>query len=442
MVLRSKIKSFPQAPLADAREAVGLITPLEKVALINLGCARNLVDAENLLGQLSVQRAVLSDLNTAHTVIVNTCAFIADAQKETIDTILELVDLKRQKKIKRIIIIGCFSQRYSHLFQKEFPDVDHVFGIRSLKPQEKTTRKILTPASYAYLKICESCYNHCSFCVIPKIKGRFASRVIADIVREAKILDAQGFKEVDLIGQDIAAYGMDCYGHKSLDKLLRALLQATKNIRWFRLLYAFPKHITHELLSTIAQNERICQYIDVPFQHINDRILSSMNRHFSKKQTLSLIDKIRRMLPSAALRTAFIVGYPGETDKMFQELCDFVRHVQFDRVGVFMYSVQEGTSASKIPHQTPDKVKQERYNTLMRLQQEISKKKLKRLVGQTLQILIDKKKDKNVFLGRSQYDAPDVDGIVIVESKKALAVSDMIRAKITASREYDLLAKY
>jgi len=441
MVLKSKTNPSSRAP-ADARAVFHLISPQERVALINLGCARNLVDAEIILGRLSAQGATLSRLQDAHTVIVNTCAFIADAKKETIDTILALIDLKRKRKIRRIIVVGCFSQRYVDIFHQEFPDVDHVFGVLSLRPQGHLARKILTPSSYAYLKICESCYNQCSFCAIPQIKGRFRSRAVSDIVQEAKILERQGFKELNVIGQDITAYGMDIYRYKSLVKLLSALLKRTKDIRWFRLLYAFPRHITDELLSFMANEERICKYIDVPFQHINDRLLTSMNRHFSKAQTMGLVSKILKVIPSGSLRTAFIVGYPGETEKIFNELYAFVRDVRFDRLGVFMYSPEEGTPAAKIPYQIPGKVKQERYNRLMRLQQEISREKLKSFVGQKLEVLIDEKKSGNIFVGRSQYDAPEVDGVVIVESRKSLAAGAMIPVTITKSREYDLLATY
>ncbi|MCX5680720.1 MAG: radical SAM protein [Candidatus Omnitrophica bacterium] len=301
----------------------------ERVSLINLGCARNLVDSEMILGALKERGIAIVNIENADTVIVNTCAFVADAKEETIDTLLALINLKKQKEIKTIIAMGCFTQRYAKIFKKEFPEVDKVFGILPLIKDKNFARAPLTPDAYAYLKICESCYNHCSFCAIPSIKGKFSSRLMENVVEEAKSLEARGAREINIIGQDITAYGLDIYGQMALPRLLKNILKATKKVRWIRLLYAFPRHISDELLDVIASEPRICKYIDLPLQHINDRILTSMNRGFSRRQALDLIEKIRTKIHQCSLRTAFIVGYPGETEKEFRELCQFVKDFTF-----------------------------------------------------------------------------------------------------------------
>lgn len=441
MVLRSSTKARRFVSAAATLSSLSF-SPHERVALINLGCARNTVDSETILAHAKAQGAQLVSLEKADTVIVNTCAFINDAKKETIDTLLALINLKKQKKIKSIIAAGCFSERYRDIFQKEFPEIDRVTGILSMAKDENFARSFLTPGSFAYLKICESCYNHCSFCAIPAIKGKFCSRTIESVVEEARTLARQGFKEVNIIGQDITAYGLDIYKKKELALLLKDLLKAVKDIHWFRLLYAFPNHVTDDLLDVIASEPRICKYLDIPLQHASGRILKSMNRKFTAAETFALIDKIRTKVPGICLRTAFIVGYPGETDKEFDELCRFVRKTEFERVGVFCYSKEEGTRAAQIKNQIPDKIKTARYNTLMKIQQGISAKKIQGFVGRTLDILIDEATEKGIAVGRSQYDAPEVDGVVYVSSPKPLKVGDFIRAKVTGSSEYDLFATH
>lgn len=439
MALRSSIKTPQVFSFAAAPTSLSF-SPHERVALINLGCARNTVDSETILGQAKTQGARLVSVEEADTVIVNTCAFINDAKKETIDTLLALINLKKQKKIKSIIAAGCFSERYRDIFQKKFPEIDNVIGVLPLRKDENFERFILTSRSFAYLKICESCYNHCSFCAIPSIKGKFSSRAIESIVAEAQALDDLGFKEIDIIGQDITAYGLDIYKKKILPLLLKKILKATKNIRWLRLLYAFPNHITDDLLDVIAHAPRICKYLDIPLQHANDRILGSMNRKFTAGKTFALIDKIRKKVPGVFLRTAFIVGYPGETDKEFRELCTFVRKMEFERAGVFCYSQEEGTKAAQIKNQISDKVKTARYNTLMKIQQGISAKKMQGFVGGMLDVLIDEATEKGIAVGRSQYDAPEVDGVVYVSSATPLKAGDFVSVKVTRSSEYDLFA--
>ncbi len=423
---------------------INQISKSSRVALINLGCARNLCDAQVILGKLKAKGHSICNINKSDVVILNTCAFIEEAKKETIDTILDLIELKKKGKIKKIVVLGCFPQRYPKEVRKEFKEIDVIGGILPLSKSENSSGFLLTPKSYGYLKICESCYHHCSFCAIPKIKGKFSSRLIKAIVEEAKILDNKNIHEIDIIGQDITAYGLDVYKKKSLVSLLRSLIKETKNVRWFRLLYSFPAHITKDLLRFISQEKRMCKYIDVPLQHINDRILKSMDRKFSKTKTISLIKKIRRLIPECCLRTSFIVGYPGETEKEFKELYSFIKEFQFDRVGVFTYSKEEGTRAALLPDQISENVKQQRYEKLMDLQQTISTKKLKKLVGRTIDIVVDEKskKEKSLYVGRSEYDAPEVDGIVYVRTKKALKVGDYIRVEIIDSYEYDLLGKF
>jgi len=440
MALKSRINFNP--PSLGVPAFLSNILPHERFSLINLGCARNLVDSEIILGQMKSAHARIVPLEQADTVIVNTCAFIIDAKQETIDTLINLIDLKRAKKIKKIIALGCFTKRYAVIVKKEFPEIDEIYGTLSLDQDQNFPRDLLTPPWSAYVKICESCYNHCSFCAIPAIKGRFSSRRITPIVEEIKTLEGRGAKEINLIGQDITAYGFDLGGSANLTALLKKIIAQTHKIHWIRLLYAFPKHVTDDLLDLMASEERICQYLDVPLQHISNRILTSMNRKFTQLQTVKLVEKIRKRIPQCSLRTAFIVGYPGETDKEFKELCQFVKDIEFDHVGVFSYSKEEGTRAAQIKNQISGRIKHERYNKLMKIQQPLSAKRLKRFVGKNLEVLIEEQKEENVFIGRSAYDAPEVDGVVYVQTKNRLKPGNFIQVKVVDSLEYDLCAQY
>ncbi|MDD3374642.1 MAG: 30S ribosomal protein S12 methylthiotransferase RimO [Candidatus Omnitrophica bacterium] len=422
---------------------VNQIPKSSSVRLINLGCARNLVDSQIILGRLKKKNHAIVHSQKADVVILNTCAFIETAKKETIDLILELIDLKKSGIIKRIAVVGCFPERYPKQMRKEFKEVDFIDGVLSLEKEENEKKVVLTPKSYVYLKICESCYNLCHFCVIPKIKGKFVSRSIESITREAKRLDRKKIKEINIIGQDITAYGLDLYKHKALVDLLKSLLKNTSQIKWFRLLYAYPSHVTDELLDLMQSQKRICQYLDIPLQHVNDKILRDMNRHFFKKEIIALIKKIRNKMPECCLRTSFIVGYPGETEAQFKELCAFVRKFQFDRLGVFMYSREEGTKAACLPNQISEDVKQRRYDTLMKIQQGISTSKLRRFIGKKLFVVVDEeiKNEKGLYVGRSQYDAPEVDGVIYIETRKKLKSGDFFKVEIIDSYEYDLLGK-
>jgi len=416
----------------------------QKVGVINLGCVRNLVDAQMMLGRLKKNGHRIVDAKEAQTVIVNTCSFIEEARKESIDTILDLIELKRKGKIKKVIVAGCLAQRYGRDLAKEFSAVDAFVGTPTLNRQETPTQLQLTPKHFAYVKICESCFNVCSFCAIPNIKGKFISRTIESIVKEVRELDARGVKEINIIGQDITAYGMDIYRQKSLARLLKELVGAIKNIEWIRLLYAFPSHVTDDLIDLMTREPKICKYIDMPLQHISDHILLEQNRNITARQTVELIQKIRKAMPQGFVRTTFITGLPGETQEDFEQLRAFVRDFRFERAGVFVYSKEEGTPAARMKGQVPEKTKKARMDTLMRDQQIISKEIQQSLVGRTLKVLIEEEekesKDDNgkTYIGRSEYDAPDVDGVVYVRSKAPLKAGNFARVRITDAYEYDL----
>jgi ribosomal protein S12 methylthiotransferase len=415
----------------------------KKVGVINLGCARNLVDSQVILGHLKRHGHHIVDIEKSDVAIVNTCAFIEAAKKESIDTILDLLELKKQGKLKKVIVAGCLAQRYSEALIKEFKDIDAVIGAQQLNTHIVPEQVSLTPGYFAYVKICESCYNQCSFCIIPKIKGKFVSRSIESVLTEIKQLDQRGVKEVHIIGQDITAYGMDIYRKKTLAKLLQEIVTVTKNIQWIRLLYTFPAHVTDELIDVIASEDKICKYIDMPIQHISDNLLKSMNRGITKQGTIDLVRKIKAKIPDGSLRTTFIVGLPGETEGNFKELVQFVKDAQFEKVGVFVYSREEGTAAYDMKNQVLESVKKKRLNFLMSVQQKISKNIQSRYIGQTLKILIDEKQkgEKDIYLGRSEYDAPEVDGVVYVHSQKKLVPGGFVRAKITDAYEYDLVGE-
>lgn len=412
----------------------------QRVGLINLGCARNLVDSQTILSNLKRNGHRIVDIGSSDVAIVNTCAFIDEAKKESLDTIVELLELKKQGKLKRVIVAGCLAQRYSEELRKEFKGIDAIIGAQQLDRTAIPSNVSLTPKHYAYVKISESCYNRCSFCIIPKLKGKFVSRTIESVIEEIKLLDGQGVREINLIGQDITAYGMDIYKTLSLARLLKEIVKVTKNIEWIRLLYAFPAHVTDELIDVMAREEKICKYIDIPLQHISDHLLKSMNRNITTAGTLDLMKKFRTKIPAGSLRTTFIVGLPGETDENFTELLDFMKDIRFEKAGAFIYSKEEGTEAFLMPGHVPDPIKKKRMNTLMTFQKDVSKTVQERFVGQTLKVLIDERDqaDKNTYLGRTEFDAPEVDGLVYARSKNTLKPGDFVRVKITDAYEYDL----
>ena len=409
-----------------------------KVGVLSLGCPRNLVDSEGILGRLVRQGHIVTDISRAEVGIVNTCAFVKDAKEESIDAILDLIELKRSGKLKKIIVHGCLAQRYKQELTKELPEIDAFVGRVSLNHEKNTYR--ITPGHFAYLKICESCINKCSFCVIPEIKGKFSSLDIASLVNKAVEFDETGVKELNIIGQDISGYGLDLYGEFRLIDLIKKLLKSTKNIRWLRLLYLYPSRVTDDLLKLIKSEERVCKYIDLPVQHINSRILKLMRRNMGKDDIRNIIANIRKKVPEAAIRTSVIVGFPTETDKEFKELLDFIRDVKFERLGAFIYSAEEGTGAYKLKNRVSAKTQKARFNEVMSVQQDISREVNAKFMGKDMRILIEEK-DNGVYLGRSQFDAPEVDGIVYVKSQKMLKAGDIVQVKITDTMEYDLMGE-
>jgi len=428
----------------------------DKIGILSLGCPRNLVDSESILGGLSLKGYPIVDIDKADAAIVNTCCFIEDAKIESIDAILDLIDLKRKGKLKKIIVYGCLAQRYKDKLHKELPEVDAFVGKISLNHNLATFP--LTPKHYAYVKICEGCINNCSYCIIPKIKGRFTSLDIDSILAKIERFDKNKVSEVNIIGQDITGYGLDLYRSPRLPGLLKKIIKKSPNIGWLRLLYLYPSRISDELLDLIKNEPKLCKYIDLPLQHINDRILNLMHRQTTKQDILRLIDKIRKKIPCIAIRTSVIVGFPSETEKDFKELLDFIEDVKFERLGAFIYSQEEGTQAYNFKNQIPDKIKRERFNTLMMQQQKISQDVNKNFLGKIVDVLIDEKEEDfypalsnieaslcsrkgGVYLGRSQYDAPEVDGQIYVDSKKALNAGDFVKVEITDTLEYDLVGK-
>ncbi len=414
-----------------------------RVGMINLGCARNLVDSQAILGRLKKNGHRLVEVKDCDVAIVNTCSFVEEARRESVDCILDLIDLKKSGKLKKIIVAGCLAQRFGTELAQEFKDVDAFVGTPAFTKDQIPAQVYLTPRHFAYVKICESCFNQCSFCAIPKIKGKFSSRSLETVVAEVKALDEKGVKEINIIGQDITAYGMDLYRKKSLAALLKEIAAATKNIEWIRLLYAFPAHMDDELIEVMASVPKICPYIDLPLQHINDRILTAMNRGITKQATIDLLTKIRRQIPQASLRTTFIVGFPGETDAEFDELVSFVRQMRIERVGVFVYSREEGTPAYFYPNQVPERIKKQRLDRLMSEQKLIAQKVQEGFLGRRLRVLIEEKQRNSdgLYLGRTQYDAPEVDGLVYVHSQKSLTIGDFTMVEVTDAFEYDLTGR-
>lgn len=398
------------------------------------------MDSEKILGRLLKKGCKIVDIKGADVAIVNTCAFIDEAKKESINAILGLVELKKQGVIKKIIVAGCLPQRYKNELPAHLKEVDAFIGRQELG-QEGLDVYRLSPKHYAYVKISEGCRHYCSYCVIPRIKGRLKSRRQIDIIKEIRLLNSQKVSEINIIGQDITSYGQDIYRKLYLHILLKGILKNIKNIRWVRLLYMHPENLSKTLIDLLAQDNRICKYVDLPIQHINPRILKAMNRKVSRDKILSTVKLLRERITGVAIRTSLIVGFPGETEKEFRELLDFVKEQKFERLGVFRYSREEGTKAYNFKGQVSEKVKQRRFDEIMSLQQGIAAEFNKGFLGATQEVLIDEKEDGGCYQGRLSIDAPEVDGSVFVKSSKRLKPGDFVKVKITDTYEYDLVGE-
>lgn len=410
----------------------------QKLGILTLGCPRNLVDAESLAGRLNSKGySIVDDISEAEVALVNTCAFIEEARRESVDAILELIELKKKGKLKKIIVYGCLAQRYKDL-NKELPEVDAFVG--ALELNHEARRFALTPKHYAYLKICEGCVNNCSYCIIPKIKGNLVSLDEESIIQKVKDFNRQKISELNIIGQDITGFGLDLCGKSQLTGILSKIIRNAPDIGWIRLLYLNPERISDELLELISSHEQVCKYIDLPIQHINNRILKLMNRKITKKEIISLIEKIRKVIPGVCLRTSLIVGFPSETDKEFEELLGFMRGVKFDRLGTFIYSREEDTPAYSFKGQITQKLKQERFDAIMAAQQVIATAVNAKFLGKRVRVLIEERQD-GAYIGRSQLDAPEVDGLVYVNTKRLLKKGEFTEVRITDTLEYDLVGE-
>ena len=425
------------------------------IGIVSLGCAKNLVDSERLMRQLENDNVNIhfdpSGISHFDIVIINTCGFIGDAKEESIDTILQFAEARKSGKIGKLLVMGCLSQRYRQELATDIPEVDGFFGVDEMpdvvKAADGTFRKELlgerhltTPGHFAYLKIAEGCDRKCSFCAIPGIRGAHISRAEEEIVREAELLAAKGVKELLLISQDITYYGLDLYGKRRIAHLVRKLAQVN-GIEWIRLHYAYPRGFPLDLLEVMRTEEKVCKYIDIPLQHINDRILRSMKRGLTGEKTRHLVNVIRERVPGVAIRTTFIVGYPGETEAEFEELKEFIRTSRFERVGVFTYSAEEGTAAFRLEDDVDQSVKEHRAETLMQLQEEISLEKNQHLVGKKIKILVDRKEGDH-FTGRTEFDSPEVDNEVLVSpSDNKITSGRFYMATITGATAYDLFAE-
>ncbi|MCD4833282.1 MAG: 30S ribosomal protein S12 methylthiotransferase RimO [Bacteroidales bacterium] len=425
---------------------------IKKINIITLGCSKNLVDSESLMRQLeSNGYRVTHDSNKpSDIVIINTCGFINDAKQESIETILQFENLRNTNKIEKLFVFGCLSERYKQELETEIPVVDKYFGVYDLKEliesigghykEELVGERLLTtPKHYAYLKISEGCDRTCSFCAIPLIKGKHRSRPIDELIREAEFLISQGVKEIILIAQDLSYYGIDIYKEFKLAELIDKLSDI-KGLKWLRLHYMFPAKFPKEIISVMKSKSNICKYMDIPVQHISDKILKDMRRGITKEQTYNLINYFRKEIPEMVLRTTLLVGHPGETDEDFNELIEFVRFAQFERLGIFTYSEEENTySAENFTDDIPFSIKQSRMDKIMEVQREISNDLNNKKIGELYKVIIDRK-EGDYYIGRTEFDSPDVDNEVIVKSEnKKLRVSSFYNVRIKSADDFDLI---
>lgn len=427
----------------------------KKINIITLGCSKNTVDSEHLAAQLAAMdyKVVFdSDRTDADVVVINTCGFIGDAKQESIETILRAAQLKEAGKIEELFVVGCLSQRYADELRPELPEVDDFFGVNDWagiverlgakwREENTTKRELSTPSHYAYLKISEGCNWMCGYCAIPLIRGRHKSVAMEDVIAEAEALVEKGVREIMVIAQDTTYYGVDIYGERKLAELLERLCRIEK-LEWVRLHYAYPTDFPQEVIDVMAREKKICRYLDIPFQHISDNQLAAMKRRHTKAEALALIDKLRHSIPDIALRTTLLVGYPGETEADFEELMEFVRTTKFDRLGVFPYSEEEGTySATRLTDDVPEEVKHDRVDRIMRLQERVSLENNARRVSQTMRVIIDRK-EGDFYIGRSEYDSPEVDQEIIIDSLgRRMLRGRFYDVVITDSEDYDLYAR-
>lgn len=436
------------------------------ILFVSLGCDKNLVDTEVMLGLLASRGHQMVDSEeNADVIVINTCCFIHDAKEESIQTILEMAEYKKAGSCKALIVTGCLAQRYKQEIIDEIEEVDAVLGTTSYDkiveaidealaghtsvemtdidalPLVESKRLVTTGGHFAYLKIAEGCDKHCTYCIIPKIRGNFRSVPIERLLKEAEDLVAQGVKEIILVAQETTLYGKDLYGEKSLHKLLRELCKIS-GLRWIRILYCYPEEITDELIQVIKEEDKICNYLDLPIQHASDGILKRMGRRTSKEQLVEIIGKLRKEIPDIAIRTTLITGFPGETQEQHEELMEFVDEMEFDRLGVFTYSTEEDTPAAVMSDQIPEDVKEDRQAELMELQQEIAFDLAEEMIGREVLVMIEGKvADENAYVGRTYKDAPNVDGLIFVESEEELMSGDFARVRITGALEYDLMGE-
>ena len=438
-----------------------------KLLCISLGCDKNLVDSEKMLGMLYEDGFSFTDDEAeADVILVNTCCFIGDAKEESVNTLLEMAEYRKSGPCKALIVTGCMAQRYKEEITREIPEVDAVVGTTAFDEIVKVIRGVLsgqehiqqfeelsalpgtegrrlvtTGGCYAFLKIAEGCDKRCTYCIIPYLRGPYRSVPMEKLVREAEELAEKGIKELILVAQETTLYGADLYGRKCLPELLRNLCRIP-GIQWIRIQYCYPEEITDELIQTVREEEKICHYLDIPIQHASDRILKRMNRRTNQAELREMIGKLRREIPDIALRTTLISGFPGETQEDHEELCRFVDEMEFERLGVFAYSLEEDTPAASFPDQVPQEVKEGRRDEIMELQQEIAFEACEAMVGRELEVLIEGKvADENAYVGRTYMDAPGVDGMIFVNTGLELMTGDFVRVRVTGALEYDLIGE-
>lgn len=435
-----------------------------KILFISLGCDKNLADSEEMLGLLTAGGHEITDDETqADAIVINTCCFIKDAKEESVETILEMAEYKKTGSCHALIVTGCMAQRYQKEIIEEVPEVDAVLGttsygdiVKALEeavagnhfeefrdidylPDTGSKRVLTTGGHFGYLKIAEGCDKHCTYCIIPKLRGKFRSVPMERLIAQAEDMAEQGVKELILVAQETTVYGKDLYGKKSLHILLKKFCEI-RGIRWIRILYCYPEEIYDELIETIRDEKKICHYLDIPIQHASDRILKRMGRRTSKQELVDIIGKLRKEIPDIVLRTTLITGFPGETEEDHEELKEFVDEMEFDRLGVFTYSPEENTPAAEMADQVPEEVKEERRDELMELQQEISYDRGQDRIGQELLVMIEGKvADESAYIGRTYGDAPKVDGYIFVQTGELLMTGDFAKVRVTGALEYDLI---